>query len=110
MIYDFIIVGSGVSGARFAEHLTQAGANTLMLEAGPYLSTKDLGMEEVVVSSKCIWGGGAELTQEGVLGLLRGKCWGGTSTINQALLDRFDSMAWEEWRDQTQVDLFDFVI
>ncbi|HEU4586082.1 MAG TPA: FAD-dependent monooxygenase, partial [Gemmatimonadaceae bacterium] len=44
-VYDVCIVGSGAGGGMAAYMLTQAGANVVMLEAGPeWYSTRDSTM------------------------------------------------------------------
>src|SRR5699024_7859945 len=48
-------------------------------------------------------GGGVELTIDAGLGLLRPKAVGGGSIVNQALMDRFDDVAFSSWRDQSGV-------
>jgi choline dehydrogenase-like flavoprotein len=106
MTYDFVIVGSGVSGGRAAWELTQGGARCLLLEAGREFNRKTFPREEIDSSTQLFWGGGLELSTDGRLGLLRAKCVGGTSIVNQALLDRFDDNAWDDWRERTGVKFF----
>jgi choline dehydrogenase-like flavoprotein len=43
---------------------------------------------------------------DGHLGFLRAKVLGGTSIVNQALLDRFDDDAWDDWRARSGVPYF----
>ncbi len=42
--YDVCIVGSGAGGGMAARELTQAGADVIMLEAGPWFSSEDFAM------------------------------------------------------------------
>jgi choline dehydrogenase-like flavoprotein len=37
---------------------------------------------------------------------LRGKCVGGGSVVNQCLLDRFDDVALDDWREKSGIDFF----
>lgn len=101
--YDFIIIGSGVSGGRIAWELTRAGAKCLLLEAGREFGAKTFPGNELDYSTQMFWGGGLEITADGRLGLLRAKCLGGTSVVNQALLDRFDDLAWDDWRSRSGI-------
>lgn len=103
---DFAIVGSGVSGGRIAWELTKAGAKCVLIEAGKNYSTKSYPNNELDYSSQLFWGGGLELSSDGKLGFLRAKCVGGTSIVNQALLDEFDDSAWDEWQSISGVDFF----
>ncbi|MBI2606911.1 MAG: GMC family oxidoreductase [Deltaproteobacteria bacterium] len=95
--YDFAIIGSGVSGGRVAYELTRGGAKCVLLEAGKRFEARDFPKPEIDYSSQLFWGGGIEFNHDGRLGLLRAKCVGGTSIVNQALLDEFDDLAWEDW-------------
>src|SRR5579862_9337856 len=106
-VFDFVVIGSGVSGGRMAHDLTAAGAKCLLLEAGREFSAQTFPNQEVDYSTQLFWGGGLEITSDGNLGLLRAKCLGGTSIVNQALLDRFDDIAWSDWRARSGVQFFD---
>jgi choline dehydrogenase-like flavoprotein len=46
------------------------------------------------------------VSQSGELGFLRAKVLGGTSIVNQALLDPFDDLAWDDWRKRSGIDWF----
>jgi choline dehydrogenase-like flavoprotein len=101
---DFAIIGSGVSGGKVAEELTKAGAKCVLLEAGKEFTAKDFPLEELDSSAQLFWGGGIELSGDGRIGFLRAKALGGTSIVNQALLDRFDANAFEDWKLRSGVD------
>ena len=105
-IFDFAVVGSGVSGGRIAHQLTKAGAKVLLLEAGPHLSAQTFPGNELDYSSQMFWGGGLEMSSDGRLGLIRAKCVGGTSVVNQALLNRFDDIALASWKEASGIDFF----
>lgn len=102
-IWDTIVIGSGPSGGRIAADLTKSGAQVLLLEAGRHYTAKDFPLPEITASSKMFWGGGVELNQDARLGFLRAKVVGGTSIVNQALLDRFDDLVWSDWSDLTGI-------
>ncbi|MCZ7666691.1 MAG: GMC family oxidoreductase N-terminal domain-containing protein [Chloroflexi bacterium] len=40
------------------------------------------------------------------MAFLRGKVVGGGSMVNQALMDRFDEVAFADWRDESGVEFF----
>lgn len=101
--WDFIVIGSGVSGGRMALELQRSGAKTLLLEAGKHFKRDTFPGDELDYSSQLFWGGGVELAKDARLGFLRAKCVGGTSVVNQALMDRFDENAWSDWRDRSGV-------
>ncbi len=102
-MYDFAIIGSGVSGARIAWELTAGGARCVLLEAGRAFDRHSYPRDEMGYSTQMFWGGGLEISRDGQFGFLRGKCLGGTSVVNQADLDRFDDLAWDDWRDRSGI-------
>lgn len=105
--FDLIVVGSGPSGGRIAAHFVKAGAKVLLLEAGPLLRAKDFPKPEIASSAQMFWGGGIELSTDARLGFLRARIVGGTSIVNQALLDRFDHYAWDEWKNISGIPFSD---
>src|SRR3954469_4026386 len=109
--YDFAVIGSGVSGGRIAFELAASGAKVVLLEAGKEYGGKGSGAppfpsNEMDYSTQLFWGGGLELSADGHLGFLRARCLGGTSIVNQALLDRFDDLAWDDWKARTGIGYF----
>ncbi len=106
-VFDLIVIGSGPSGGRIAAHFTKQGAKVLLLEAGAFLRAKDFPKPEIASSAQMFWGGGIELSTDARLGFLRAKIVGGTSIVNQALLDRFDHYAWDEWKNISGINFSD---
>ncbi len=104
--YDFIIIGSGASGSVLAYYLSKAGARCLMLEAGKAHSAKTFPRNELYANSHLYWGGGMDSTTNANLLFLRGKVLGGGTVVNQALLDRFDDIALDDWRDRSGIATF----
>lgn len=105
-MYDFAIVGSGVSGGRIAYELAAAGASCLLVEAGRAFDRHSYPRGEMGYSTQMFWNGGLEISRDARLGFLRGKCLGGTSVVNQADLNRFDARAWDDWRGRSGVGFF----
>ncbi len=105
-MFDFILVGSGVSGSFLAASLCEAGARCLVLEAGELIPTERFPLNERDANSRLFWSGGVELDSRARVALLRPKVVGGGSVVNQALLDRFDEEAWESWRARSGCAFF----
>ena len=104
--YDFIIVGAGTSGGVLAHNLTDSGASCLLIEAGKYLTKETFPDTEADASAGMYWGGGIELSHDARMAFLRGKLVGGGSVVNQALMDRFDDIALNDWRSESGVEFF----
>jgi len=105
-MYDFIIIGSGTSGGMAAYTLQSGGAKCLMLEAGKRFRREDFPIREAAYTPQLFWGGGADFTTAADMAILRGKCVGGGSIVNQALMDRFDDVALDDWRADTGIEFF----
>jgi choline dehydrogenase-like flavoprotein len=103
---DFIIVGAGTAGGVLAHNLTVSGASCLLIEAGKYLTKETFPDTEADASASMYWGGGIELSHDARMAFLRGKLVGGGSVVNQALMDRFDEIALNDWRDESGIDYF----
>ncbi|MDZ4847126.1 MAG: GMC family oxidoreductase [Chitinophagales bacterium] len=106
MAYDYIIIGSGPSGGNVAYHLNKAGAKCLLLEAGKFFRKETFPRNEADSAAQLYWGGGIEFDADARMAFLRARVVGGTSIVNQCLLDRFDDTALDSWRQQSGVDFF----
>lgn len=101
---DFIVIGSGASGGRIAAELHRGGAKVTLLEAGRALDRHTYPRGEMRASAQLFWGGGLEIAADARLGFLRAKVLGGTTIVNQALLDRFDAKVWQDWNARSGLD------
>lgn len=106
MQYDVIIVGAGVSGSYIAHDLATKGVRVLVLEAGRSFTRDTYPRKEIDANAQLYWGGGVELNTSATIALLRPKVVGGGSIVNQALMDRFDHIALDSWRAQSDVPYF----
>ena len=104
--YDFAIIGSGASGGVLAHQLHQAGARCVLLEAGKHFRADTFPRTELEYSPQLFWGGGLEFDTTSKMAFLRARCVGGTTNVNQCLLDRFDDIALDDWRFQSDIPFF----
>ena len=104
--YDVIIIGAGISGSFMASALTKAGKRCLLLEAGKHYQEDKYPTNEIDANSQLYWSGGIEFNTSADIGFLRPKCVGGGSVVNQALVDRFDDIAFESWKEKSGVEFF----
>lgn len=103
-IFDFIVIGSGSSGGTLARNLLEAGANVLLLEAGKFFRHNTFPKNEADYSAQLFWGGGLEFDSKARTAFLRAKCVGGTTIVNQCLMDRFDEVCFSDWKTETGID------
>jgi choline dehydrogenase-like flavoprotein len=106
MIYDFIVVGSGSGGGSLSYYLNKSGAKVLLIEAGKFYRKDTFPKTEAETSAHLYWGGGIEFDKAGRIGFLRTKMVGGSSIVYQCLMDRFDDIAFNDWKNESGVDWF----
>ncbi len=102
--YDFIIIGSGAAGGVLSYYLTKSGADVLMLEAGKHYTPDTFPDNELDANAQLMWNGGTDMSTDASTIFLRGKAVGGGTIVNQCLLDRFDDVAYDDWRTVSDID------
>lgn len=105
-MFDYLVIGSGPGGAPVAYMLQKAGADVAILEAGRFFRKDTFPENEADTSAQLYWGGGIEFNKSAKMAFLRARVVGGTSIVNQALLDPFDDIALSDWKAQSGVDYF----
>ncbi len=106
MMYDFIVIGSGSAGGILSRQLNRSGARTVLLEAGKFYRKNNFPKSEIAFSAQLFWGGGIEFDSQARTAFLRAKCVGGTTIVNQCLMDRFDDDAVSDWKQRSGVGFF----
>jgi choline dehydrogenase-like flavoprotein len=104
--YDYLIIGSGAGGGVLARRLHDSGAKVLVLEAGQPFRKETFPRDELAYSPQLFWGGGLEFDDSSRMAFLRARCVGGTTIVNQCLLDRFDDIALDDWRRESGIGFF----
>lgn len=96
--YEAVVVGAGAAGGVLAKELTDKGIKVALIEAGPYLEQKDFLPFEQIYQSQRFWSGGLEPDRGLKIIFVRGKGVGGTTLVNQCLIDRCKPWVFEDWR------------
>lgn len=99
-VADVVIIGTGAAGATAARVLTAAGLDVVMLEEGAHLRTEDL-RSDMWSSFKYAWRdlGFQVANGRAITPVLQGRCVGGTTAINGAIIHRMPEKIWACWRD-----------
>ncbi|MDA8791794.1 GMC family oxidoreductase [Bacteriovoracaceae bacterium] len=104
--FDTIIIGAGVSGPIIAQELSSQGQSVLILEAGKFHIAENFPRYEIDATSSLYWGGGMEPNHDASLAMIRPKVVGGGSIINGGLLDEFDDLAFDWFKQKSGLSFF----
>jgi choline dehydrogenase-like flavoprotein len=103
---DVVVVGSGAGGGVVAGELAERGRNVLLLELGPHLNAHDFTRWEARAAHDLWWpirfaliDGGAG----GAVGLVGGRCVGGSTTINTKVALRAHSKDYAKWHEASGI-------
>ncbi len=98
--FDVVVVGSGAGGGLVAGEVADSGASVLLLEAGPHRTAADFVRWEARANHD-IWFPPTlvEPTAAGAppLAVIRGRCVGGTSTVNTKVALRPSDQDYAKW-------------
>lgn len=100
---DVIIIGTGAGGGTSAEILAQAGLKVLMIEEGPLKSTADFKMDEQQAYADLYQESAGRATKDGGIGILQGRCVGGTTVVNWTSSFRTPSPTLDYWQKTFQL-------
>ena len=100
---DIIIIGTGAGGGTSAEILAQAGLKVLMIEEGPLKTTRDFKMDEQKAYADLYQENAGRGTKDGGIGILQGRCVGGTTVVNWTSSFRTPSPTLDYWQKTFQV-------
>jgi choline dehydrogenase-like flavoprotein len=98
--FDVVVVGSGAGGGLVAGEVADSGASVLLLETGPHRTAADFQRWEAHANHD-IWfpptlvEPRADATPP--LAVIRGRCVGGTSTVNTKVALRPSDQDYEKW-------------
>jgi choline dehydrogenase-like flavoprotein len=93
---DFVVIGSGAGGATAALVLAEAGRDVLVLEEGPEVREEDRGLGAVASFMRLFRDRGTQVAMgRSVIPILQGRCLGGTTVVNGAIVWRLPEDAYE---------------
>ena len=95
-IADFAVVGSGAGGATAALVLAEAGRDVIVIEEGPEVRDEDRGQGSVASFMRLFRDRGTQVAMgRSVIPILQGRCLGGTTVVNGAIVWRLPEDAYE---------------
>ena len=93
-----VIVGSGAGGGVLARRLAEAGRAVVLLEEGPEVSRADFNQREGDMYDLLHRDSGGQVTADGAISVLQGRCLGGSTTINMGDCVPIEGAVLEHWR------------
>ena len=99
--FDYVVVGSGAAGATAARVLVETGRSVAVVEEGPRVATNELS-DHVVPSMRTLYRdmGMQQAQSAGPMLVMQGRCVGGSTVINSAIVRRMPEAVWASWRDE----------
>ena len=95
---DVAIVGTGAGGGTAAEILAKAGLRVVMIEEGPLRSSSDFHMLESQAYPQLYQESAGRKTKDKGIGILQGRCVGGSTTVNWTSSFRTPPATLEYWQ------------
>jgi choline dehydrogenase-like flavoprotein len=93
---DFAVIGSGAGGATAALTLAEAGREVILLEEGPEVRDEDRGQGTAEAFFRLFRDAGTQVaTGRSVIPVLQGRCVGGTTVVNGAIVWRMPEDVYE---------------
>jgi choline dehydrogenase-like flavoprotein len=98
---DVVIVGTGAGGATAARVLAEAGLSLILIEEGPPVKTAEL-RSDMYTAFKRFWRDMGFQVAEGraFTPVLQGRCVGGTTVINGAIMHRLPEAIHAAWGEE----------
>lgn len=101
---DAIVVGSGPGGFVAADNLAAAGMRVALIEAGPEVTPQAMAEEAPLFLAKHYWEGGMRLVSGNSPNpAMSGRCLGGSSVVNSAIMFRLPDWIRAEWEREDRV-------
>ncbi|MCO5099551.1 MAG: GMC family oxidoreductase [Burkholderiaceae bacterium] len=105
--FDVVVVGTGAGGGTTAEILSRAGLRILLVEEGPLRSSREFHMRESQAYPQLYQESAGRQTKDKAIGILQGRCVGGSTTVNWTSSFRTPADTLAFWRDRFGLAGFD---
>lgn len=96
--FDYVIVGSGAAGASAARVLSDVHPSIAIVEEGPAVATEEFEDRALPTFKRLYRGMGAQVTGgRAPMLVIQGRCLGGSTVVNSAIMRRLPEEVWREW-------------
>jgi hypothetical protein len=96
--FDYVIVGSGASGATVARVLADTGCSVAVVEEGPAVESQDFEDRRFPALPLLYREMGLQMAHgRAEIPILQGSCLGGSTVVNSAIMWRLPEDVWEDW-------------
>lgn len=97
---DYVVVGSGAGGATVAKTLSDAGMEVVILEEGPHFPPEARTTSVAKTMHSAMRDGGLSVMMgRPIIPYLQGRCVGGTTVVNGAIVWRLPEDVHAQWLD-----------
>lgn len=97
--FDFVVVGSGAAGGTAAWTLVQAGYTVAIVEEGPWVKTREVDRRIFPSFKRAFREAGTQvLMGNSIIPLLQGRCVGGSTLVNSAIVWRTPDDVLDDWK------------
>ena len=98
--FDYLVVGSGAAGASAARLLADRTSSLAVVEEGPAVATEEFVDRTFPTLARLYRQMGARVTSgRAPMLVIQGRCLGGSTVVNSAIVRRLPEGVWQEWAD-----------
>jgi choline dehydrogenase-like flavoprotein len=95
---DVVVVGSGAGGAVAAANMAASGRRVVVVEAGPQVRESQMTRDAPRFLARYFWDGGLRLLSgSGAVPCMQGRCLGGSTVSNSAIMYKLPDWVRQEW-------------
>ncbi|MFH1462832.1 MAG: FAD-dependent oxidoreductase [Pseudomonadota bacterium] len=102
---DVVVVGTGAGGGVAARELARAGLDVVILEEGPFIRPEQVAADTGTAMTQVLAEAGLRtFLAPSAVATIQGRCVGGSTFPNSAILFRIPDDILDEWRDEHGIE------
>src|SRR5688572_4615329 len=100
-VFDVVVVGSGAAGAVAAHTFVEAGLSVAIVEEGPWVKTREVKEDVHSMFARAFRLKGMQVLQgRAFMPLIQGRCVGGSTLVNSAIVWRIPEDVVDDWGER----------